>query len=72
VRFDLGFQLGGHGHGRQFTTVARGAVQRAGLARRAQRLIVFDVDSTLVQGEVIEMLAVRAGAEEEVARITAA
>jgi len=48
------------------------AVQRAGLARRAQRLIVFDVDSTLVQGEVIEMLAARAGAEEEVARITAA
>ena len=47
------------------------AVQRAGLARRAQRLIVFDVDSTLVQGEVIEMLAARAGAQDEVARITA-
>ena len=29
--------------------------------RRAKRLIVFDVDSTLVQGEVIEMLAARAG-----------
>ncbi|MGH3991674.1 MAG: ACT domain-containing protein, partial [Pseudonocardiaceae bacterium] len=26
------------------------AVERAGLARRAKRLIVFDVDSTLVQG----------------------
>jgi len=48
------------------------AVQRGGLARRAQRLIVFDVDSTLVQGEVIEMLAARAGAQEQVARITAA
>lgn len=48
------------------------AVQRGGLARRAQRLIVFDVDSTLVQGEVIEMLAARAGAQERVARITAA
>src|ERR671917_274441 len=39
------------------------AVERAGLARRSKRLIVFDVDSTLVQGEVIEMLAARAGAE---------
>lgn len=46
------------------------AVQRGGLARRAQRLIVFDVDSTLVQGEVIEMLAARAGAEDEVRAIT--
>jgi phosphoserine phosphatase len=39
------------------------AVERAGLSRRGKRLIVFDVDSTLVQGEVIEMLAARAGAE---------
>ncbi|MFP5023286.1 phosphoserine phosphatase SerB [Pseudonocardia phyllosphaerae] len=41
------------------------AVARAGLARRSKRLIVFDVDSTLIQGEVIEMLAARAGAEVE-------
>jgi len=41
------------------------AVERAGLARRSKRLIVFDVDSTLVQGEVIEMLAGRAGAEAQ-------
>ncbi|HXV92148.1 MAG TPA: phosphoserine phosphatase SerB [Pseudonocardia sp.] len=41
------------------------AVERAGLARRSKRLIVFDVDSTLVQGEVIEMLAARAGAQAE-------
>jgi phosphoserine phosphatase len=41
------------------------AVERAGLARRSKRLIVFDVDSTLIQGEVIEMLAARAGAEAE-------
>ncbi|HJP74740.1 MAG TPA: phosphoserine phosphatase SerB [Pseudonocardiaceae bacterium] len=46
------------------------AIERAGLARRAKRLIVFDVDSTLVQGEVIEMLAARAGREEEVRAIT--
>jgi phosphoserine phosphatase len=48
------------------------AVERAGLGRRSKRLIVFDVDSTLVQGEVIEMLAARAGAEEEVRAVTEA
>jgi phosphoserine phosphatase len=48
------------------------AVQPAGLSRRAKRLIVMDVDSTLVQGEVIEMLAERAGVLGEVAQITAA
>ncbi|HEX4725782.1 MAG TPA: phosphoserine phosphatase SerB [Pseudonocardiaceae bacterium] len=48
------------------------AVERAGLARRAKRLIVFDVDSTLVQGEVIEKLAARAGREAEVREVTAA
>jgi len=48
------------------------AVERAGLARRAKRLVVLDVDSTLVQGEVIEMLAARAGCEREVANLTAA
>jgi len=48
------------------------AVERGGLARRAKRLIVFDVDSTLVQGEVIEMLAARAGVEDEVRAVTEA
>jgi len=48
------------------------AVERAGLGRRSKRLIVFDVDSTLVQGEVIEMLAARAGAEDEVRAVTEA
>jgi phosphoserine phosphatase len=48
------------------------AVERAGLSRRSKRLIVFDVDSTLVQGEVIEMLAARAGAEDEVRAVTEA
>jgi phosphoserine phosphatase len=46
------------------------AVQRAGLDRRAKRLVVLDVDSTLIQGEVIEMLAERAGCLTEVGRIT--
>jgi phosphoserine phosphatase len=46
------------------------AVQHAGLQRHGMRLIVIDVDSTLVQGEVIDMLAARAGCQDEVARIT--
>ncbi len=48
------------------------AVQPANLLRRGMRLIVMDVDSTLVQGEVIEMLAAHAGCGPEVARITEA
>jgi phosphoserine phosphatase len=48
------------------------AVERAGLARRAKRLVVLDVDSTLVQGEGIDELAKRAGVSGEVAAITAA
>ncbi len=48
------------------------AVERNGLGRRSKRLIVFDVDSTLVQGEVIEMLAARAGAADEVRAVTEA
>jgi phosphoserine phosphatase len=48
------------------------AVQAAGLHRRAKHLIVLDVDSTLLQGEVIDLLAARAGREAEVAAVTAA
>ena len=46
------------------------AVQHAGLDRRGQRLVVMDVDSTLIQDEVIDLLAERAGALTEVAAIT--
>jgi phosphoserine phosphatase len=46
------------------------AVQRAGLYRRAMRLIVMDVDSTLIQDEVIDLLAARAGCAAQVARVT--
>jgi phosphoserine phosphatase len=48
------------------------AVSPAGLARRGQRLVVMDVDSTLIQDEVIDLLARRAGKEAEVARVTEA
>jgi phosphoserine phosphatase len=46
------------------------AVQAAGLLRHGMRLVVMDVDSTLVRGEVIEMLAERAGCGAEVAAVT--
>ncbi|HVM26073.1 MAG TPA: phosphoserine phosphatase SerB [Mycobacteriales bacterium] len=48
------------------------AVEPVTLWRRARRLVVMDVDSTLVQGEVIEMLAAEAGCEARVAEVTAA
>jgi phosphoserine phosphatase len=48
------------------------AVQRGGLHRRALRLIVMDVDSTLIQDEVIDLLAARAGCADEVAAVTTA
>ncbi len=48
------------------------AVQPAGLRRRAMRLVALDVDSTLIQDEVIELLAEEAGCLDDVARLTAA
>jgi phosphoserine phosphatase len=48
------------------------AVQRGGLHRRAMRLVVMDVDSTLIQDEVIDLLAARAGCAAEVAKVTEA
>jgi phosphoserine phosphatase len=48
------------------------AVQRGGLHRRALRLIVMDVDSTLIRDEVIDLLAARAGCADEVAKVTEA
>ena len=46
------------------------AVAPAGLARRGRRLVVMDVDSTLIQDEVIELLAGHAGRLPDVAAIT--
>jgi phosphoserine phosphatase len=48
------------------------AVVASGLQRRAQRLVVMDVDSTLIQDEVIELFAAHAGCADEVAAVTAA
>ncbi len=46
------------------------AVQRGGLMRGAKRLVLIDVDSTLIEQEVIELLAARAGEGEAVKKIT--
>ena len=48
------------------------AVQRGGLMRWAKKLVLMDVDSTLIQQEVIELLAAKAGVEPQVREITQA
>ena len=48
------------------------AVQPGGLYRRAMRLVVMDVDSTLLRDEAIDLLAAKAGCAAEVREITAA
>ena len=48
------------------------AVSPGGLMRFAKKLIVMDVDSTLIQQEVIELLGAKAGVEGEIAKITEA
>jgi phosphoserine phosphatase len=57
------------------TTVAKSsgldlAVQRAGLHRRSKHLVVMDADSTLLQDEVIDLLADECGCAAEVSKIT--
>src|SRR6201999_4438490 len=48
------------------------AVQRGTLRRRAMRLNVMDVESTLIQDENIDLLDERAGCAAEVAKVTEA
>ena len=48
------------------------AVQPGGLMRHARKLVLLDVDSTLIQQEVIELLATKAGVNAEVVKITEA
>lgn len=47
------------------------ALQPLNLSRRAKRLVILDVDSTLIQDEVIDLLAVEAGYEKQISEITA-
>jgi len=46
------------------------AIQQDNAFRRNRRLVCFDMDSTLIQAEVIDELAKRAGVGEQVAAIT--
>ena len=46
------------------------AVQAGGLQRHARKLVQLDVDSTLIQQEVIELLAAKAGVADAVIAIT--
>jgi phosphoserine phosphatase len=46
------------------------AFQRENIFRRNRRLFAFDMDSTLIQGEVIDELAKMAGVADQVVRIT--
>ncbi len=46
------------------------AVQKENLYRRSKRLVVFDMDSTLTEGEVIDELAALTGKKEEVSALT--
>ena len=46
------------------------AIQPQGLSRRAKRLVVLDVDSTLITDEVVDVLAAEAGVGDQVAAIT--
>jgi len=48
------------------------ACQREGIFRLNRRLFCFDMDSTLIEGEVIDELARMAGVGEQVSQITAA
>jgi len=46
------------------------AFQRESIFRRNRRIFAFDMDSTLIQGEVIDELAKMAGVGDQVVRIT--
>lgn len=46
------------------------AVQKESIFRRSKRLVVMDMDSTLIQVEVIDELAAHAGVGEKVSKIT--
>jgi len=46
------------------------AVQEGGLRRRGRQLVVMDVDSTVIQDEVVELLAEHAGVGQKVKDIT--
>ncbi len=48
------------------------AVEQSGLARRAKRIVLLDMDSTLIQEEVIDLIAEKYGVGAQVSEITEA
>jgi len=48
------------------------AIQPEGLERRAKRMVIMDVDSTLIENEVVNLLAEEAGVGPQVVEITLA
>lgn len=60
------------GDGRMDPNAVAAAVVPTRLRTAARKLLVLDVDSTLIQQEVIELLAAHAGCEQEVAAVTEA
>ena len=46
------------------------AVEQSGLTRRAKRIVLLDMDSTLIQQEVIDLIAAKYGVGDQVAGIT--
>ena len=48
------------------------AVEQSGLTRRAKRIVLLDMDSTLIQEEVIDLIAEKYGVGKQVSEITEA
>ncbi len=46
------------------------SIESSGLRRKSKRIVLLDMDSTLIQQEVIDLLAKKAGVEKTVAAIT--
>ena len=46
------------------------AIQQDSIWRRNRRLVCFDMDSTLIQNEVIDLMAIEAGVGQQVSEIT--
>ena len=78
IEFDVSFPASGMDLKKvqgSLATIARSngidiAVERSGLARRAKRIVLLDMDSTLIKEEVIDLLANKVGVGEQVAQIT--
>jgi phosphoserine phosphatase len=82
IEFDISLLISGssmdsvHQLRKDLAAIAQGgeadiAVELGGLTRRAKRIVLLDMDSTLIQQEVIDLLAERVGVGQKVSEITA-